>query len=218
MTDNEQIKTAETCDINELAKTMTQGIRRWEKVIYPMMIAFIILAAYGFYLIYNVSKDMRNISTDMYAMTKAVVTMTNTLNQKMNQIDRQMGAINIHMDKMNRNMEAVTRMDEHLIEMTTAINSMNASVNSMSHSIYSMVYSTNAMSSNLGELNDNISTPMKPMNSMMPWSMLPGGKTNRNNQPPPMPPRNRYQNNRYTQPQVTQSLKAQPQVVPNSNK
>lgn len=186
---NKNTASEEKFDINDLADAMTKGIRRWEKVIYPMMIAFVILAVYGFYLIFNVTKDMRNISNNMYAMTKAVVTMTNTLNQKMNQIDHQMGAINIHMDKMNRNMESVTVMSDRIVEMTNAINSMNASVNSMSHSVYSMVYSTNSMSSNLGELNENISTPMKSMNSVMPWSMMPGGKTKRSTPPPPVIPR-----------------------------
>lgn len=173
-----------SCDINELASTMTKGIRRWEKVIYPMMIAFIILAAYGFWLIYNVTKDMRNISTNMIVMTKAVVTMTNTLNQKMNQIDHQMGAINIHMDKMNTNMESVTTMSDRIADMTAAIHNMNSSINSMSHSVYSMVYSTSAMSSNIGELNENISVPMNSMNSMVPWSMMPGGNKKRNQVPP----------------------------------
>ncbi len=173
-----------SCDINELASTMTKGIRRWEKVIYPMMIAFIILAAYGFWLIYNVTKDMRNISTNMIVMTKAVVTMTNTLNQKMNQIDHQMGAINIHMDKMNTNMESVTTMNDRIADMTAAIHNMNSSINSMSHSVYSMVYSTSAMSSNIGELNENISVPMNSMNSVIPWSMMPGGNKKRNQAPP----------------------------------
>jgi len=180
-------------DINELASTMNKGIRRWEKVIYPMMIAFIILAAYGFWLIYNVTKDMRNISTNMIVMTKAVVTMTNTLNQKMNQIDHQMGAINIHMDKMNTNMESVTTMNDRIADMTAAIHNMNTSINSMSHSVYSMVYSTSAMSSNIGELNDNISVPMNSMNSVIPWSMMPGGNKNRRTTPPPnMLPRYNY--------------------------
>jgi len=215
MVDNKNNNPEGNSDLNELAATMTKGIRRWEKVIYPMMIAFIILAAYGFYLIYNVTKDMRNISTNMLVMTKAVVTMTNTLNQKMNQIDHQMGAINIHMDKMNRNMASVSTMSEKIGEMTHAIHNMNASVNSMSHSVYSMVYSTQSMSSNLGELNDNISAPMNSMNSMIPWSMMPGQKAKRKNSVPPPPPVNsRYQ---YPATPYAQPRPAQPaqQVKPN---
>ena len=210
----ENNKSEEACDLNQLAKTMTKGIRRWEKVIYPMMIAFIILAAYGFYLIYNVTKDMRNISTNMIVMTRAVVTMTNTLNKNMNQIDHQMGAINIHMDKMNTNMSSVPGMSDRIIDMTKAIYEMNASVNNMSHSVYSMVYSTSSMSSNLGELNDNISAPLNSMNSVIPWSMMPGNgnKNRRNNSPPMQPGYTPYQNNYPIAPPV-----ANPAPQPNQN-
>ncbi|WP_373017321.1 hypothetical protein [Thiomicrorhabdus sp.] len=31
-------------DIADLLKAMTHGIRKWERVLYPMMIAFILLA------------------------------------------------------------------------------------------------------------------------------------------------------------------------------
>lgn len=201
-------------DLDQLAATMTKGIRRWEKVIYPMMIAFIILAAYGFWLIYNVTKDMRNISTNMIVMTKAVVTMTNTINQKMNQIDHQMGAINIHMDKMNTNMSSVPQMSERIVDMTQAIYEMNNSVNNMSHSVYSMVYSTSSMSSNLGELNDNISAPLNSMNSVIPWSMMPGSSNKRRNTPPapPMVPRyNTYPAPYPSAPAATPSPQLNPQ-------
>lgn len=203
MVDNNK-DTGEACDLNEFASTMTKGIRRWEKVIYPMMIAFIILAAYGFWLIYNVTKDMRNISSNMIVMTKAVVTMTNTLNQKMNQIDHQMGAMNIHMDKLITNTSHVAEMNHRIAEMTHSIHNMNSAVTNMNRSVYAMVGSTSSMSSNLGELNDNISAPMNSMNSMIPWSIMPGQNKRRTNTAPPPVPRYNYPVTPYTQPRIVQ--------------
>ncbi len=206
--DNNKKSTQNTAnvDFNELAKTMTKGIRRWEKVIYPMMIGFVILAIYGFYLIYNVTKDMHSITNNMMSMTRAVVTMTNTMNQKMNQIDHQMGAINIHMDKMTQHMAAIPKMTGNIKEMTQAIHGMNSSIGYMNQYVYSMVRSTSDMSSNLGELNDNISAPMKSMNNVVPWSMIPNMSNNRNK---PAPRQNyQYPKTPYVQPMPMNTVPA----------
>ncbi|BBP45199.1 hypothetical protein THMIRHAS_05720 [Thiosulfatimonas sediminis] len=179
-----QIQQAKNLD--KLAQTMTYGIRRWEKVIYPMMVAFIVLAIYGFYLIYNVTRDMNQITQNMTAMTGAVVDITKTLDQKMNQIDHQMGAINIHMDKMNQNIRAVPNLDKNIAQITSSIQELNQhiltmsdnmhqvnqSMTQMNQSVYSLNHAATRMSGNLGELNRNISVPMGTFNSMMPWSFM----------------------------------------------
>ncbi|MBN2646970.1 MAG: hypothetical protein JXR44_04200 [Thiotrichales bacterium] len=183
----EQITQRHSENIDRLALTMTHGIRRWEKVIYPMMIAFIVLAIYGFYLIYNVTRDMNQITNNMGAMTGAVVEITQTLSQKMNQIDRQMGAINIHMDKMNQNISAVPSLDNNIglitqslqnlnqqvTVMTENVGQMNQSVGQMNQSVYSLNHAAGNMSNHLGELNHNFSGPMNAFNSVMPWSFMP---------------------------------------------
>jgi len=195
-------------NLDRLACTMTTGIQRWEKVIYPMMIAFIVLAVYGFYLIYNVTRDMNHITHNMNAMTSAVVDITETLDQKMNQMDHQMGAINIHMDKMNQNISSVPNLDKNIAQMNLAINSlnqqvvtmtdnmvqMNQSIAQMNQSVYNLNYAANRMSNHVGELNHNFSGPMSTVNSMMPWSFMPGqGSRQFYAQPPMMMPANNIQ-------------------------
>jgi len=174
------------CDINQLAQTMTKGIRRWEKVIYPMMFAFIILAAYGFWLIFNLAKDMHNITTNMVVMTRAVVTMTNTMNRKLNNIDSQMVEMNHHMasiEGLDKNMNTIAAA---VHTMNTSLINMDNTLTNMYRSVYYMGNSTSSMSSNLSELNHNISAPMNSMNSMIPWSSMPGSSHHRNIAPPPI--------------------------------
>lgn len=172
-------KREEAVDINELARTMTKGIRRWEKVIYPMMIGFIILAAYGFWLIFNVTKDMHQITTNMVVMTKAVVTMTNTINKKMNAIDNQMTTMNQHMSAVSHMDEEISGMSHSVRDMTDAIIQMNHNLTGIYQSVHFMGNSTHSMSSNLSELNQNISAPMNSINSVIPWSMM----SNKNRKP-----------------------------------
>lgn len=177
-------------EISELSKAMTSGIRKWEKVLYPMMIAFIILAGYGFYLIYNITKDMNQISNNMsgisnnmVVMTKAVVTMTNTLNQKMNSIDKQMTTMNQHMSKIDEMNGSMSTMSDSMESMNSSLTQMNTLMNGMYQSIYYMGHSTNNMSSNLSELNGNIAAPMNSINSMIPWSAVPKSNNRRTRYP-----------------------------------
>ncbi len=160
-------------DLDEFAVTMTKGVRRWEKVIYPMMIAFIILAGYGFWLIYNVTQDMHKMTLHTGTMAEAVVSMAATVNIKLHTIDK-------HMEEMNENIASVKNLDLHLSSisssvstMTKSLISMDQTITQMHHSVYSMGHSTHAMSGNLAELNHNISAPLNTMNSMIPWSVMP---------------------------------------------
>ncbi|MGB5456237.1 MAG: hypothetical protein WBO18_09740, partial [Gammaproteobacteria bacterium] len=43
--------------LSRLADTFDKSARRWEMVVYPSMFAFILLAGYGFYLIYHLTHD-----------------------------------------------------------------------------------------------------------------------------------------------------------------
>lgn len=170
-------KHEEAVDINELARTMTKGIRRWEKVIYPMMIGFIVLAIYGFWLIFNVTRDMHQITTNMVVMTKAVVTMTNTINRKMNAIDDQMVIMNQHMSSISHMDKEISGMTDSVRDMTNSIVEMNHNLSGIYQSVHFMGNSTYTMSSNLSELNQNISGPMNSINSVIPWTMMSNKKT-----------------------------------------
>lgn len=134
-----------------LSEVMTKGIRRWEKVIYPMMVGFILLAAYGFYLIVNLTEDMHKITENMAVMSQAVVSMDRTISVQLVSID----------DKM-----------QHIVNMSTYLQQMNDTLRNMNQSVYYMANTTGQMNSHISELNNNISQPLESFNTMMPWSMF----------------------------------------------
>lgn len=174
-------------EIYNLSKTMSTGIKRWAKVIYPMMIAFIILATYGFYLIYNVTNDMSKISKSVEEMNFSVSQMTASVFQmvtitgiQMGNIDKQMNNINLSMKEMNGKMDGITGMEKSLEKM-------NNTLNAIYQSVYYMGQATGQMNSNFSELNNNISKPLDSMNNVMPWSMF-SSKKYKNNQNRYLPP------------------------------
>ena len=127
--------------MNELTKTFTASARRWEMVVYPSMFAFIILAVYGFFLIYSLTNDVSQVATEMSA------------------IGKNMQGIVVHMDSVSRNMVVMTQtMDTQ----TMTMKEMNAHVHNMSMSV-------NQMRHEVAVMNNSVSRPMQFMNSYMPW-------------------------------------------------
>ena len=109
-----------------LSEVFESSARRWELIIYPSLFAFIVLALYGFYLIYNLQRDVhylaisvdRNMTTlagnmqvvakNMGQLTTSVRAMTVSLDS----IDQKVGTLepmlaNIH--SMDQSMRAMTR-------------------------------------------------------------------------------------------------------------
>ncbi len=127
--------------MNELTRTFTVSARRWEMVVYPSMVAFIILAIYGFFLIYSLTEDVGRVANNM------------------NSISKNMQHVVVHMDSVSRNMVVMTHtMDtqtETMKEMNAHVRNMSVSVNQMRHEVAVM--------------NNSVSRPMQFMNSFMPW-------------------------------------------------
>lgn len=112
--------------LDQLAKAFMASARRWEMIVYPSMVAFIILAAYGFFLIYSLTTDisrvaddmnkititMEKISTNMDAMTKNMVVMTQTVDSQsasMKEMTYHMRGMNMSMNRMRYDMTNVSR-------------------------------------------------------------------------------------------------------------
>jgi len=168
--------------------TISQGIRRWEKVIFPMMMAFIVLAGYGFFLIYHLAYDIGMMSNNMAQMTM-------TVDKNMNIIAQELRVIQKEMKTMTGE---IVSMDDHLANMNT----------SMSH----IGYSTERMGTDLWDLNRSISGPMSTVNNMAPWRMMGGRKE----PPPPQPYGGHYPVP--NAPNQYQQLHAQPAAQPEPSK
>jgi len=133
----------------------TQKVKKLQMMVYPSLLAFILLAAYGYYLVSSLATDVKKMSSDMAILTQSV----------------------------DRNMNIISH---NMIMMTQTVNVMaHASVN---------------MQRDMWSLNRNISTPLSPINNMLPW----GGSVNTTPYPGsrgqiPYPPPGMMQPNRYQQ-------------------
>jgi methyl-accepting chemotaxis protein len=137
--------------MERLATTFESSARRWEMIVYPSLFAFIVLASYGFYLVYSLTHDVASLARNVSELTQSIDHMVNnmdTITSNMNTISSNMGEMNTKMDELapiRHNMEA------------------------MNESTRSMAMSADGMRYQMGAMNYNIGRPMSQMTSFMPW-------------------------------------------------
>ena len=70
---------------DRLAQVFESSARRWELIVYPSLFAFIILAAYGFYLIFNLAKDVHylaiSVDTNMTVLASNMQSVSDNMGQ-----------------------------------------------------------------------------------------------------------------------------------------
>jgi len=150
--------------LERLADTFDNSARRWEMVVYPSLFAFVLLAGYGFFLIYRLTHDISTLSQSVTRMavivSDAMPRMTKdlgTMTYSMNNMTGDIGNMSTEISSMSTQMDSLTPMSKNIQSMTHNIGSMNNSVYGMQRDMHGM--------------NRTVSSgPFGMMNDMMPFS------------------------------------------------
>lgn len=140
---------------DRLSAAFENSARRWELIVYPSLFAFILLAGYGFYLVYSLAKDVHYLAI-------SVDTNMTVLAGNMQSVSENMGQLTRNVREMNQTMVSIDRSVDNLDPMLTNMQQMGRSMESMS-------WATNNMRGDMSVLNQNIGRPMSFMNNVMPW-------------------------------------------------
>lgn len=141
--------------IDRLASAFETSARRWELIIYPSLFAFIILAGYGFYLIYSLSHDIAH--------------MTRSITQLTENVDKNMDIMADRITVMAGNVNSMTGHVEHMSVKMDNLDYMRTTMEQMNMATQTMAVSTDRMQNSMAALNYNVGKPMSQMNSFMPW-------------------------------------------------
>ncbi|MGB5453930.1 MAG: DUF948 domain-containing protein [Sedimenticolaceae bacterium] len=147
---------------DRLSEVFESSARRWELIVYPSLFAFIILAAYGFYLIYNLAKDVHYLAI-------SVDTNMTTLAGNMQNVSENMSQLTANIRAMTVTMDSIDQKVATLEPMLANLDSMDGAMQSMTYATHNMGRSTQYMQKDLSRMNQNIGRPMSFMNSFMPW-------------------------------------------------
>jgi hypothetical protein len=151
--------------MSQFARSFEASARRWELVVYPSMLAFIILAAYGFFLIYKLTSDIDRITVQMEAISVSMV----NINKNFSSTTNNMNTVTKNMVKLTGYVESMTEdLDQQnmsMLAIAANMDHMTDSIDSMSYTMYEMRFDTATMGRNL----HSTTGPMRFMNSFMPW-------------------------------------------------
>ena len=141
--------------LDRLSKAFESSARRWELVVYPSLFAFLILAAYGFFLVFSLARDVHQLAisadTNMTSMAKNISTISDDI-----------GQMSANVRSMSENVYAMAQDVRTLEPMLTSIGNMD-------RSMQAMTLNTTVMRDDLSAMNHNISRPAHFMNSFIPW-------------------------------------------------
>jgi len=144
------------------------SVRRWEMVIYPAMLGFVVLAGYGFFLIYTLSKDISTMAQGMDPeLGKNLSQISESviyLSENMRTMTRRVYHMSESVETMSGRMEAL----EYLEPMLTNMHDMNLSMEGMNQNMHTMNLNIDAMRYDMDDMRHSMQS-MDRMNNFMLW-------------------------------------------------
>ncbi len=150
------LPTSSEC-LERFARTFEASARRWEMVVYPSLFAFIVLAAYGFFLIYSLTQDVSSLAVSVKDLTVSVDSMSDN----MDTVSNRMQAVSLNMDEISHKMD-------NLGPMRASMENIDRSTQVMSITTDGIRRDMTGMNVQMAGMNRTI-RPMRTFGSFMPW-------------------------------------------------
>lgn len=165
-------------------ETFEKSARRWERIVYPGMFIVVVFMAYGFYLIYNITGDMRQmvarfndpqITQNLGTLSKTLESLNKNINLMATRVDA-MAKDTATMSSSTTNMSRSTALMTKYMESVKYMKSMDVELKKMNQSVYVMNQNVKNMGGDMRvmrrdftSMNRSVSRPLNMMNSFMPF-------------------------------------------------
>ncbi len=154
--------------MDRFVRVFEASARRWELIVYPAMLAFVVLAAYGFFLIYTLSKDIHTLAMGMDPnMGRNLSNMSDSviiLSENVRTMTRRIYKMSDTLEGMSAKMDNLETLGPMLVNMR----GMNDSMNGMNYNMQRMTRTGDEMRYEMGNMGQSM-RPMNFMNNFMPW-------------------------------------------------
>ena len=141
--------------MDRLSAAFETSARRWELIVYPSLFAFIILAAYGFYLVFSLARDVHYLAL--------------SVDSNMTVLASNMQAVSDNMSQLTSNIRTMAVSVESINGKVSTLEPMLANIDSMDKAMRSMTYATHNIGTDMALMNHNIARPMSFFNTFLPW-------------------------------------------------
>jgi hypothetical protein len=140
---------------DRLSAAFENSARRWELIVYPSLFAFILLAGYGFYLVYSLAKDVHYLAISVDSNMTLLASNMQTVAGNMNRLTDNVGVMT----------QSINSIDDNVAILKPMLTNMQA----IERSLGVMTMATHNMRGDMAQMNQSISRPMSFMNKVMPW-------------------------------------------------
>jgi uncharacterized protein YoxC len=171
MTENMEVKAVEAVRVDEedlpksmaacldnFSRTFEASARRWELVVYPSLLAFIVLAAYGFFLIYTLTGDVSRLARSM----ESVVVSMDGVVTTMTTVSGNVAAMSTNLTSI---ADDVGEGSETMVSMNDRMQEINETMNVMAVPMYQIRHDMAGMNHNMHK----VAQPMRMMGGIMPF-------------------------------------------------
>lgn len=154
--------------MDRFVRVFEASARRWELIVYPAMLAFVVLAAYGFFLIYTLSKDIHTLALGMDPnMAQNLGNMSDSviiLSENVRTMTRRIYKMSDTLEDMSGKMDSL----ENLAPMLVNMRGMNESMQGMNYNMQRMTVTGDQMRHEMGSMGQSM-RPLNFMNNFTPW-------------------------------------------------
>ncbi len=159
-----------TGQMAQFVSTFQQSTRRWEIIVYPAMFAFVILAGYGFFLIYSLTGDMSSMAHSMdNEMGEHMSSMTDSISSLSEHIQIMSGQVQIMtrtITDISTKLDTLPQMLEHINNMSVSMAGMFISMAHMDKMMTRMDTSMAYMDKSIGNMDKSIGNMDDSMQNM----------------------------------------------------
>ncbi|MGN7612895.1 hypothetical protein ACQZV8_12515 [Magnetococcales bacterium HHB-1] len=156
--------------LNQFASSFDKSAKRWELIVYPSLFSFIILAMYGFFLIYSLTQDIRTMAVSIDP--KMGVNMGG-MSTNIKSLSDNIASMSTHLEYISDNMEVmsvnVQGISEGFVTMNKNVYEINQQVAQMSHDMGAMnlvMHNISDQLDSLAPLTSNVASMTQAMHVM----------------------------------------------------
>jgi hypothetical protein len=142
----EQFRFASDAILERFASSFESSARRWEFIVYPSLFAFVVLAGYGFFLVYSLTKDMHTLAAHVDPeMTQNMGTMATNIQELSSHIADMSDNVQVMTVTLGSMLENLQSMDATLTPMQSDIAGMNVNMTTITTSVQEVAFKLNAV-------------------------------------------------------------------------
>jgi hypothetical protein len=137
--------------LEKFSRTFEASARRWELVVYPSLLAFIVLAAYGFFLIYTLTGDVARLARSMESVVVSMEGVVSTMTTVSGNVATMSNNLTSIADDVGEGSETMATINETMHVMTVPMYQIRHDMAGMNHNMH------------------KVAQPMRLMGGIMPF-------------------------------------------------